>query len=161
MTRAADMPMTGATTSQLPTAQCAGPTFFGRRWHGGLPSGLLEPELFFTDCAEHRFPMHVESRRERDDLVLSADIPGIDPEHDIEIGVDGRRLSIQAIRAERIEATEERAERRAGLFHRVMTLPDDADVDAVSATYADGMLEIRVPLRSERSPATRIPITRR
>lgn len=43
-------------------------------------------------------------------------------------------------------------ERFAGKFRRVVTLPDDADADAVSAQYRDGVLHVRVQRRKAAEP---------
>jgi HSP20 family protein len=43
-------------------------------------------------------------------------------------------------------------ERFAGRFRRVVTLPDDADPNAVQASYRDGVLHITVARRQAAQP---------
>ena len=43
-------------------------------------------------------------------------------------------------------------ERFQGKFQRVVSLPDDADPNGVSASYRDGILHIQVKRREESQP---------
>jgi HSP20 family protein len=134
--------------------------FFGRDWH--VTTRLFDTERFFTDRDEDRFPMRVEQLRDGDDLIIRAEIPGIDPDADVEIGIEGRRLTIDATREDRTESSEDgyRSEFRYGHFHRMMTLPEGADTDAVAATYTDGILEVRVPVHPDVEKTTKVPVSR-
>ena len=49
-------------------------------------------------------------------------------------------------------AAEPRIERRFGRFHRAIRLPDRVDVNAVEASYRDGLLTITVPKAEEAKP---------
>jgi HSP20 family protein len=49
------------------------------------------------------------------------------------------------------------SERFAGRFHRVITLTDDLDTNAVAATYRDGVLHVSVR-RSEAAKPRRINV---
>jgi HSP20 family protein len=51
-----------------------------------------------------------------------------------------------------------RAERAYGAFQRSFVLPAMVDQDKVQATYADGVLELRLP-KSEAAKPKRIAIT--
>lgn len=54
-----------------------------------------------------------------------------------------------------------RSEFRYGSFYRTVKLPSGATADAVTATYRDGVLEIRVPVAAQvAAPAAKIPVTR-
>ena len=70
------------------------------------------------------------------------------------------------MKAERKEETKDedvtgwRSEFHYGSFERSMPLPMGATEDDVTATYADGILEIRVPIDREAEPTKRIPVTR-
>jgi HSP20 family protein len=83
--------------------------------------------------------------------VIRAEIPGIDPGRDVEIIVAGGML---CVRAERREEKKEKAdggfrsEFRYGSFYRTVPLPAGAKEDAVTASYSDGILEIRVPVET-------------
>jgi HSP20 family protein len=94
-------------------------------------------------------PMRIEETVEGDQLVVKAELPGIDPDKDVEISVQDRTLHIRAER--RQETTEEtkshhRSEFRYGSFARRIQLPEGASEEQVTASYKDGILEVRVPL---------------
>jgi HSP20 family molecular chaperone IbpA len=102
--------------------------------------------------------MRVEDYVEDDQYVLRAELPGIDPDNDVEITVDGGVLTIKAERREdKKEGT--RSEFRYGAFTRSVTLPAGADQDAITATFGDGILEVRVGIKAPKEPeAKRITV---
>jgi HSP20 family protein len=81
--------------------------------------------------------------------VVRAELPGIDPEKDVEVTVDGGVLHI---RAEKTTEKKEphRSEFSYGSFYRSVTLPPGAKTDDVKATYRAGVLEISVGLAEEK-----------
>jgi HSP20 family protein len=95
-----------------------------------------------------------------DDLVIRLELPGIDPEKDVEITVEEGMLHI---RGERQQTQEEKGEgyiRREtsfGAFERTLPLPSGSNTEELKATYADGILEIRVPGGAKR-PTQRVPV---
>ena len=94
----------------------------------------------------------------RDDrYVVRAELPGLDPENDIEVTVEGQILTI---RAERHQQDDElyRSEFRYGSLARVVRLPARVDAADVTARYDKGVLEVSVPLREVEPEGTRIPI---
>lgn len=90
--------------------------------------------------------------------VIRAELPGVDPDKDIEVSVEGEYLTIHG---ERREETREknRSEFRYGSFSRSLRMPAGADASSVQATYHDGILEVVVPLGEER-PHTQVPVVR-
>lgn len=103
--------------------------------------------------------MRIEDRLETDRYVLKAELPGIDPDKDIEIAVADGVLTISA---ERREAVSEkgRSEFHYGSFVRRVTLPSGAQDDQLTATYDDGILEISVPIVAAVPEPRSIPISR-
>lgn len=97
-------------------------------------------------------------------LVVRAEMPGIDPEKDVEITVADGVLTITASREEKTEHKEKdsyRSEFRYGSFSRSVVLPAGATEEEVTASYTDGVLEVRVPLGEEPKPEPKkIPVTR-
>ena len=88
--------------------------------------------------------------------------PGLDPSS-TDISLDRGVLAIAGVRGSSVAAegrsdaaTPRQAvhinERFAGAFRRIITLPDDADPDAVEATYRDGVLRISVRRRASSQP---------
>lgn len=120
------------------------------------------PELW-ADWAEEDM-LKVEEYRDGDALVIRADLPGIDPEKDVDIDIlDGTlRVSAERHKEERIEEKDYvRTELRYGSFSRTVPLPAGASEQDVAATYKDGVLEIRVPVAAAQAPAAKkIPIAR-
>ncbi len=87
----------------------------------------------------------------KEEVVLRADLPGLE-QRDIEVTVDRRVLNIRGERKEKGEASEEAygsRERWAGIFARTLTLPADVDVNKVSTTFQDGVLEVHLPKTKE------------
>lgn len=85
--------------------------------------------------------------------------PGIDP-NAIDVQVERGVLTIAGERkalAVPEQATVHIDERYAGRFRRVVTLPEDADANAIEAKYRDGVLHISVP-RKEAAQPRRIAI---
>ena len=108
--------------------------------------------------------LRVEEYRDGNALVVRAEVPGIDPEKDVEITVAGNDLHIGVRREERSEHKSKkgyRSEFRYGSFSRSVTLPPGVNTDAVHAGYSDGVLEVRIPLPEEPAAGSRkIPISR-
>lgn len=101
--------------------------------------------------------------RDGDNLVARFDLPGIDPEKDVTVEVEGRRL---VVRGERQDAREEKdggrrlREVRYGSFRRVVALPSAVDPSAVSAAYDAGVLTITVAGVYAGTSPTRIEVSR-
>ena len=91
--------------------------------------------------------------RHEDDVTLRLDVPGIDPES-IEVTVDRGILSVSVKRQE--ERTENDKffvrERSMGTFTRRLRLPETLNADAVEASYANGVLEVRIPVLEQAKP---------
>jgi HSP20 family protein len=130
-------------------------------WFSTFPEFRV-PEFSDLDSAIDRDAMRIEERREGDELVVKAEMPGLDPDKDVEITVSDNTLRLTAERRE--EKTEEeegsyRSEFRYGKFTRMVPLPAGASEDDVKASYADGILEVRIPVAPELTEARKIPIS--
>lgn len=88
-------------------------------------------------------------------FLIRAELPGIEPDS-IDVTVEENVLSISGIRTFDAATSEDDAEEpapiryrrreiREGGFARKIRLAGDVDVDAVSATSSNGILEITVP----------------
>lgn len=118
-------------------------TFFGREWPA---EGMIR----------------VDEYRENGTLVVRAELPGIDPDKDVELTVSDGMLRIDAERREEEKVEEKgylRRELRTGSFMRTLPLPEGVSEADVEASYTDGILEIRVPV-AEPEPARKIKITK-
>ncbi|HZS00411.1 MAG TPA: Hsp20/alpha crystallin family protein [Chloroflexota bacterium] len=87
-------------------------------------------------------------------IVVKAELPGVKKE-DISITLEAGDLVIRGERKAEHEVKEDayyRMERTYGSFLRRLPLPEGVDPDKVQATYADGVLEVRVPRPAESKP---------
>jgi HSP20 family protein len=107
--------------------------------------------------------IRVEEWTEGDQLVVRAELPGIDPDRDVQVNIRDHTLEISAERREE-KKTEDKgryhSEFRYGTFTRRIGLPPDTAQRDVRATYRDGVLEVRLPIDRERERETKIPIQR-
>ncbi|MDR2404420.1 MAG: Hsp20/alpha crystallin family protein [Spirochaetaceae bacterium] len=109
----------------------------------------------------------VDIRETNDAYMLEAELPGYD-EKQIRIHVDGRTLTIESGREEegRKDSASRKAEkngeaakdgdprfiireRRINSFSRSFRLPEDADLDAISAGFKNGLLTLEIRKRPE------------
>ena len=96
----------------------------------------------------------VEDYTEADHYVVRAEIAGIDPEKELEVWAGVGYLTIRAARSGTFEG-KHRSEFRYGSFSRTMGLPANADEDAITASYHDGILTISVGLKTEEKAAAK------
>ncbi|MFF9912344.1 Hsp20/alpha crystallin family protein [Streptomyces sp. NPDC013457] len=108
--------------------------------------------------AAHSIP--VETTLGEGEYVLKAELPGMDPDKDISIKVDDNLITVSAEHGESTE-DKEHSEFRYGSFRRTVRLPGTIPADGVDASYADGILTIRVPMPEQEISAGRIiPVKR-
>lgn len=91
----------------------------------------------------------IEEFVEGDKLVIRAELPGIDPDKDVEVSISGGTLHVSVSREERVEPRAHdgfRTEFRYGSFSRSIALPTGTYEGEVEATYVDGILEVRLPI---------------
>ena len=105
--------------------------------------------------AAHMF--RVEEVAEDNRYVIRAELPGLDPDEDIEVTVDGRNLTIQAERRQE-DSGPSRSEFRYGSLTRLVRLPARVDPKDVTARYERGVLEVSVPIRDVKPEGIRVPI---
>jgi HSP20 family protein len=121
-----------------------------------LTGGLME--RFAENVAN---PLHLEEFVENGTCVIRAELPGIDPDKDVDVTVDSGMLVITAHREERTEEKRPesyRSEFRYGSFRRSVRLPDGVTESDIKASYRDGILEVRVPMPTSEKTATRVAV---
>ena len=114
-------------------------------WLTSLPlrHGLDSPKQWLTEAFIPVDEFHKDGY-----LVIRAELPGIDPDRDVELTVTDGTLHMVAHRHEQTNVEDEhyvRQEMRYGSFERRLTLPEDVDETDITATYKDGILEVVVP----------------
>ena len=122
-------------------------------WFESFPS--LLPWRAMTELHAMRLEDYIEDGR----YVLRVELPGIDPEKDVEITVGDGLLTVRAERSEE-KAQKGRSEFRYGSFQRTVRLPDEAKEDSIAAAYKDGILTITVDLGEKKEPVRRIAVER-
>jgi HSP20 family protein len=103
--------------------------------------------------------VRVEDYMEGGTYVLRAEMPGIDPDKDVELTIDDNILTIRGERREESK-DKNRHEFHYGAFSRSLPLPRDVKPDQVTATYTDGVLEVRVPAATEGHEPIAVPVQR-
>ena len=132
------------------------------RWFEDWPFARW-PELWRSRFLEGMGPMRVEEFQEGNTLVVKAEMPGLDPDKDVEISVSDQTLHIRAERRKESKIEEKgryRSEFHYGSFARSVPLPTGATEQDVKATYKDGILEVRIPVDQGKAEAHKIPIQR-
>ena len=88
------------------------------------------------------------------DLVLKAELPGVDPK-DVELRIENNVLTLKGERKTDTEVKRDsyhRVERSYGAFTRAFTLPTTVDTTKVKADFKDGLLRVVLPKREESKP---------
>ncbi|KAA5826070.1 Hsp20/alpha crystallin family protein [Saccharopolyspora hirsuta] len=106
-----------------------------------------------------RHAMRVETFTEGDEFVIRCELPGVNPDEDIHINVEGNQLKINAERKHE-ERTERHSEFYYGTYSRSMLLPMSCNTDEIKAEYEAGILTIRMP-RRETEVSKEIPVSRK
>ena len=123
--------------------------FFGRR---------MRPWWSRADEMEVKPPM-VDVFEEKDDIVVKAELPGIEKDN-IQVNLTDHTLTIKGEKKKEEEVKEEnyyRAERSYGSFLRTLDLPRDVRADQVKASFKNGILEVRMP-KTEEAKAKEIKV---
>jgi len=126
-----------------------------RRWESAFPS-LFED---FDAELEEVFKPAIESYVKDGNLVVRADMPGLEPK-DIEVTILGNVLTVKGERKHEQEVKKEdylHREVSYGAFERRMTLPEGAATDKVKAVFKNGVIEVTVPMAKE-AVAKKVPI---
>ena len=95
------------------------------------------------------------------ELVVTAELPGIDP-NEVEVTIADDVLTIKGEKSEEKETSEDDRylhERSYGTFQRRIALPSGTSADKMTAHYDKGVLTVRVTLPEEAKPeARKIPV---
>ena len=87
----------------------------------------------------------VEDYTEDSTYMIRAELPGVDPERDVEVSVESGMLTIHAERREQTKQ-DRHSEFKYGSLTRSVALPEGADPDRITATYDQGILKVTVPV---------------
>ncbi|MDQ0802184.1 Hsp20/alpha crystallin family protein [Arthrobacter sp. SLBN-112] len=144
---------------------------FASRWTSPFNTVLRSP-ADLLDSMERMFqtpvspaPIRVEEFVDGKTLVVRAEMPGVDPDKDVEVTMDDGFLRIRAERQEKEEHRDKgsyRSEFRYGSFSRNIPLPDGVKEEDIKASYTNGVLEVRatLPEQAQAAEPKKLPITR-
>ena len=116
----------------------------------------FSPVLGESEVSTRTWAPPVDIYENGDNLVLKAELPGINPD-DVEIRVEDNTLYLKGERKFEKEVKEQsyhRVERSYGAFTRTFSLPNSVDADKVTANYKDGVLTLTMPKKEEAKPKT-------
>ncbi len=93
---------------------------------------------------------HTDIYEEKDQLVMKTELPGIDKK-DLDVSLEGDRLTIKAEKKEEVKegANHYTRERYYGRYFRSVKLPYPVKGDKISATFENGILELKLPKAEE------------
>ncbi|MBN8890730.1 MAG: hypothetical protein BGP12_09020 [Rhodospirillales bacterium 70-18] len=104
---------------------------------------MVVPAVDVTECATA--------------FVITAERPGM-TEKDVEVSVSAGMLTLKGEKRQEKQEQEKDfylTERAFGSFERSFSLPDSADAEKVSASFANGVLTVTLPKKPEIVAATR------
>jgi HSP20 family protein len=102
----------------------------------------------------------VEIFERANNLVVRAELPGLDKD-DVKVELTDDGLLIEGDRRREREERFEggyRSEIVYGHFHRMIPLPEGADMDQAKAQINNGVLEVVMPMTESRRPGRSIPV---
>ena len=108
----------------------------GRNIESSLSNAMLKPTLDLGATDK--------------EYTIAVEIPGVD-EEEIKLELAADTLTIRGEKRQEKEEKEKnyyRMERSYGAFQRVLSLPEDADQDAIRAKFKNGVLTVTMPRRA-------------
>ncbi|MBL0714845.1 MAG: Hsp20/alpha crystallin family protein [Desulfosarcina sp.] len=131
----------------------------GTHFERALDTILRSVNPMFTEC-ERAWNPPIDVFETALEVFITAEIAGVEKE-DLDIEINHRAIRISGRRMTRAhvdQATFRLAEIQYGTFERILNLPAPIDPEAVSATYSNGLLQLRLA-KSEAAQPRRIPIS--
>ena len=116
--------------------------FFGRPLMPWSPARLSRSEPLADNAPT------VDIFVEGDNVVITAELPGME-KNDIDVNLSDHLLTLKGEKRRKAKIKDENyycAERTYGHFSRTLELPMDVRGEQVKATFANGVLEIRLPI---------------
>lgn len=103
---------------------------------------------------ENSFVPACNIKEKKDRYIMEVEIPGVEAD-DIEIDVSGNVMTIQGERkletiAEEHDKQFHMIEHSYSSYYRSFTLPENSDVDKISADYKNGILIVDIPKRKDK-----------
>ena len=113
-------------------------------------SALSQPKIWdqmFNDDFSPAFHANINIASDDEQYAITLEAPGLE-EKDLSIDLKDRVLVIKGNKQHEKEERDKqyyRIERSYGAFERVLAVPDDADIDKISASMDKGLLTVNIP----------------
>ena len=108
-----------------------------------------------TSTGEHA--IRVEEYQDNGNYTVKAELPGIDPDKDVEITINHHILTVHAEKTEQKQEGK-RSEFLYGSFTRSVQLPEGVKEDDIKASYDHGVLTVTAPTGPAVEHIKKIPI---
>jgi HSP20 family protein len=97
--------------------------------------------------------MPMDAWQEDGEFVVAFDLPGVNVDT-VDLDIERNVLTVRAERRDPAQPNVEliASERPRGVFSRQLILGDTLDTEKVKATYADGVLTLRIPVLEKAKP---------
>jgi HSP20 family protein len=102
----------------------------------------------------HAIPIRVEQFPDGSSYVVRLEVPGVDPANDLTVSVAAGTLNVSAERRDSTPAGAQ-SEFRYGTFARHVVLPPGSDPQDVSASCRNGIVTVRIGMKTEHQQAPR------
>jgi HSP20 family protein len=111
----------------------------------------LTQQVFGTAARPAAMPM--DAWQEDGEFVVAFDLPGVNVDT-VDLDIERNVLTVRAERRDPTQPNVEliAAERPRGVFSRQLILGETLDTEKVKATYADGVLTLRIPVLEKAKP---------
>jgi HSP20 family protein len=111
----------------------------------------LTQQVFGTAARPAAMPM--DAWQEDGVFVVAFDLPGVNVDS-VDLDIERNVLTVRAERRDPTQPNVEliAAERPRGVFSRQLILGDTLDTEKVKASYADGVLTLRIPVLEQAKP---------
>jgi HSP20 family protein len=111
----------------------------------------LTQQVFGTAARPAAMPM--DAWQEEGEFVVAFDLPGVNVDT-VDLDIERNVLTVRAERRDQTQPNVEliASERPRGVFSRQLILGDTLDTEKVKATYADGVLTLRIPVLEKAKP---------
>lgn len=119
--------------------------------------GVAVAPSWASEAQRADFVPRVDIRETEEEIVLTAELPGVD-DKDFEVILEDDVLILKGEKRTETEADEKgvhRVEILSGSFERRFALPFEADPEAVKAAYKNGVLTVTVLKPTEAKPQVR------
>jgi len=142
-------PVTRRTRELVPRAE----NFFG--WMPAEFETLfnrLFPTMPLMATPDWEYPWGLTTEENEKEFVVRVELPGFAAE-ELKVEITGETLTVEAAH-KAAEATGEKVEKKAepgyaALVKRVVTLPENVELEKIEAVYRNGVLEVHLPRKPD------------